>query len=103
MYSIRNGSKRLEPTVKEVMETVALIHDKTLLLDQIFLGQPDIREGYHEAIEILLRNKRSYDQISENVITDRGWIIALIAVDYLNGECDRKVLINIWPRCLLEN
>ncbi|WP_138477116.1 hypothetical protein [Dyadobacter bucti] len=83
------------PTKDEIEHTINLIYGK-LALPQIHVSSnAAIKEGYEEAIEILTDGKRSYNQISKNLKTDQGKAIAVHAVDYLNGECTRKVLVGI--------
>jgi len=83
------------PTPDEIEETIDLIYNK-LALPQINVAKNDaIREGYYEAIEILTDRKSSYDQISKELKTVQGKAIAVLAVDYLNGECERKALVGV--------
>lgn len=83
------------PTLDEIEETIAII-DRKLSLPQINVTKNDaVREGYLEAFEILTNRKNSYDQISRELKTIQGKAIAVLAVDYLNGKCERKVLVGV--------
>lgn len=69
---------------------------RKLSLPQINVAKNDsIREGYLEAFEISTNRKNSYDQISQDLKTTQGKAIAVLAVDYLNGECERRALVGV--------
>ena len=81
------------PTPEQVEETIDLIYKK---LEQPEMNHQDnaaIREGYEEAADILFENYRTYAGISSTTVQGRS--IAVMAVDYLNGEVSQKVLVGV--------
>lgn len=81
------------PTPAEIESLVGIIRSR-LALPQMQLAENDaIREGYLEAVKILTSGDKGYDQISKDLQTDHGKVIAVHAVDYLNGECGRDMLV----------
>lgn len=57
-----------------------------------------IKEGYTEVVRILVEDIKNYELISDSLKTVQGRAIAIIAVDYLRGECTKKVLIGVHLR-----
>ena len=81
------------PTPEHVEETIDLIYKK---LEQPEMNHQDnaaVREGYEEAADILFENYRTYAGISSTTVQGRS--IAVMAVDYLNGEVSQKVLAGV--------
>ncbi|REA62071.1 hypothetical protein DSL64_10470 [Dyadobacter luteus] len=56
-----------------------------------------IKNGYREAIKILTGNIRSYEEIDLMLEAGQPLSIAVMAVDYLNGECSQKALLAVDP------
>jgi len=54
-----------------------------------------IKNGYKEALKILVGNVRSYEEISMLLEAGQPLSIAVMAVDYLNGECSQKALLAV--------
>ncbi|MBD2753808.1 hypothetical protein [Spirosoma validum] len=52
-----------------------------------------VREGYEEAVNILVEDRRTYEGIDLDTVQSRS--IAVLAVDYLNGECEKKFLVGV--------
>ena len=54
-----------------------------------------VKEGYKEAIHILCNRIESYSGIKEQCHSVQSRAIAVLAVDFLHGECEHKVLCNV--------
>lgn len=54
-----------------------------------------VKEGYKEAIHILCNRIESYSGIKERCHSVQSRAIAVLAVDFLHGECEHKVLCNV--------
>jgi SOS response regulatory protein OraA/RecX len=79
------------PSTFEIHETIDLIQKK---IDSGSLSE-EVKEGYEEALNILVHRKRSYKEIDPALNGKRGAAIAVMAVDYLAGEVEQKVLVGI--------
>lgn len=93
--SEQKGFENIRPSDDEIEVTIQLIND---ILDssQIdLLKNKSVKEGYDEAVDILVEDKRSYGQISTTLKSVQGRAIAVLAVDYLNGECTREILVGV--------
>jgi uncharacterized protein YgiM (DUF1202 family) len=82
------------PTSDEIKYAVEALSNKAAQLDISLTEDAALIEGYQEAIDILQNDKRTYDQISVHLKTDQAKVIAVKAVDYLNGTCSQKLLLN---------
>ncbi|TDE11616.1 hypothetical protein [Dyadobacter psychrotolerans] len=83
------------PTEDQVEETISMISRKLQhpsLDSEQNLG---IKNGYKEALKILVGNVRSYEEISMLLEAGQPLSIAVMAVDYLNGECSQKALLAV--------
>ena len=83
------------PSEDEIEETLQLIND---ILERPEIDKPAnaaVKEGYDAAAEILAEDWRSYDLVPKRLKTVQGRAIAVLAVDFLNGECTQKVLIGV--------
>lgn len=83
------------PTEDEIEETVSKIYDR---LENPAVNKAinaGVKEGYEEAIDILVDDKKDYKLISSSLKTVQGRAIAVLAVDYLNGECTQEVLLGV--------
>lgn len=81
------------PAHAEIMETVNIIQDKLELLS----GNEAVKEGYMVAIQLLTENKTSYDQISTSITNHVSRAIAVLGINYINGECSRETLLSLMP------
>lgn len=87
--------ENIRPSEGEIEATIQLIND-ILELPQIdLLKNTSVKEGYDEAVDILVEDKRSYGQISNALKSVQARAIAVLAVDYLNGECTREILVGV--------
>ena len=88
----------ITPTQNEIQETIDLINKKMESLKMKSTGNENVMEGYAEALRLLNENSSSYDHISASLQSDSSRAIAVLAVDYLNGECSRKMLLEFGSR-----
>lgn len=54
-----------------------------------------VKEGYKEAIHILCNRIESYEEIPLRCHSVQSRAIAVLAVDFLHGECEHNVLCNV--------
>ena len=80
------------PTPTEVEETIVVLKGILSLAEINLSENADIKEGYEEALRLISGSSTSYDIISPDLVSDKAKAIAVMAVDYLNGECRREVL-----------
>lgn len=96
-YNMNSSEQRefesVRPANAEIMETVNIIQEKLELLS----GNEVVKEGYVEAIQLLTENKTSYDQISTSIKNHVSRAIAVLAINYINGECSRETLLSLMP------
>ena len=81
---------------KEIDQCIKLIQDR---LDDPLMDLPQnarVKEGYIKALEILNKKVCNYAGAGiKNLSNTQSRTIAVLAVDYLNGECDILVLTSI--------
>ena len=82
-------------TEGEIQETIGKVNER-LQEKPInkFVNAP-VKEGYKEALHILNNKIEIIDDIPQHCKTIQGRSIAWLAVDYLQGECDQKTLVNV--------
>jgi hypothetical protein len=83
------------PTESEIEQTLADVEQRLKHPDMKKPINRAIKEGYTEAGRILIEDVTSYKHISDNLTTVQGRAIAVLAVDYLAGECTKKVLMGV--------
>jgi hypothetical protein len=88
----------ITPTGEDVKETIALLHIKLESREMQFPAHDALRQGYQAAIALLEKNKNSYEDIPPSLETDTSRAIAVLTVDYLNGECSRETLMEFGGR-----
>jgi Holliday junction resolvase-like predicted endonuclease len=89
--------ERATPSEEQIEETIQMISRK---LQHPVTNREEnlsIKNGYREAIKILVGNIRSYGEIDLMLEAGTSLSIAVMAVDYLNGECSQKALLAIEP------
>lgn len=81
---------------KEIDQCIRLIQDR---LDDRFMDLPQnarVKEGYIKALEILKKKVSSYTGAGiKNLSNTQSRAIAVLAVDYVNDECDILVLTSV--------
>lgn len=91
---------------KEIDQCIRLIQNR---LDNKFMDLPQnsrVKEGYIKAIEILKKKVSNYNSSGiKNLSNIQSRAIAVLAVDYINGECDILVLssVPIWEPNTVNN
>ena len=81
---------------KEIDQCIRLIQDR---LDDRCMDLPQnshVKEGYIKALEILKKKVSDYTGAGiKNLSNTQSRAIAVLAVDYVNGECDILVLTSV--------
>ena len=54
-----------------------------------------VKEGYKEAIHILCNKIESYNDIPTRCHSVQSRAIAVLAVDFLHGECEHRILCGV--------
>jgi prefoldin subunit 5 len=88
----------IAPTHDEIQETIVLVSSKMESLKMTVSETENVIEGYAEAVRLLTENSNSYDHIISSLQSDISRAIAVLAIDYLNGECSRKMLLEFGSR-----
>jgi methylmalonyl-CoA mutase N-terminal domain/subunit len=86
--------EKVVPTEAQIKQT---IQDLKARLADVAMNKPinrAIREGYSEVLDILVEDRRTYDGI-DKLSTVQGRAIAVLGVDWLNGECTKQVLMGV--------
>lgn len=89
-----NSKPTSKPTDSEIIETIQKI-EKIMQFKAInrYVNFA-VKEGYYKAIMIL--NAKEYNTSSISKLkTIQGRAIALLAIDYLNGECFQEILLSV--------
>jgi hypothetical protein len=89
--------ERATPSEDQIEETIQMVARK---LQHPITNREEnqgLKNGYREAMKILTGNVRSYDKIDLMLEAGLALSIAVMAVDYLNGECSQKALLAIEP------
>ncbi|OZI09602.1 hypothetical protein BWI93_03195 [Siphonobacter sp. BAB-5385] len=84
----------MKPTENQIEKAIEEIRKK---LDQLGITKAanfPQKEGYTEAVDILAEDRQTYEGI-DKLETVQGRAIAVLAVDFLNGECDQKMLCGV--------
>lgn len=79
------------PTENQIHQTIQSLKQR---LNWSQMERPDnkpVKEGYSEAVNILVEDRRTYEGIGK-LKTQQGRAIAVLAVDYLNGLCTQRSL-----------
>jgi len=88
--------EHITPTEQEIDDTVAAIRE-ILSSDKTFHSEhPDLVEGYEEAVRLLIARKANYDDIKPALLNTKSKAVAVLAVKYLNGECSKEVLTDLF-------
>ncbi len=83
---------RTEEQIQAAIEAI----DKRLQEPQMnqYRNAP-VKEGYTEALRILRERIESYEAIPQHCHSVQSRAIAVLAVDFLHGECEHNVLCNV--------
>ena len=85
--------EHVTPSNEEIRETISFISKKLDVPEMGLLENEPFKEGYSAAIKVLTNDIRTYEMLSQNLTTLGGKAIAILAVNYLNGECSQKTLL----------
>lgn len=82
-------------TEEEIQAAIAAISER-LQEPQInqYRNAP-VKEGYNEALRILTERVESYGEIPQHCHSVQSRAIAVLAVDFLHGECKHEVLCKV--------
>lgn len=84
----------MKPTEFQIQNTIDMIDDKLDDPKAELSSNLAVKEGYTEALDILVNDRQTYDGI-DSLTTVQGRAIAVLAVDYLLGDCEQKVLVGV--------
>ena len=87
-------TKILPPSEEEIENTLQKLQDRLEEKAMPLLANAAVKEGYTESVDILADDRRTYAGI-DNLKTVQGRAIAVLAVDYLNGECTAEALLGV--------
>lgn len=84
------------PTEEEIDETLQKINDILEKPEIDTIKNKSVREGYDLAAHILAEDLREVKEVDFSPAKSvQARVIAFLAIDYLNGECEQKVLLNV--------
>ncbi len=86
------------PSDEEIEETILLVSRKIQHPTTNRDENSAMKSGYREAIKILVDRVRTYEAIDMMLEAGLAQSIAVMAVDYLNGECSQKALLAVEPK-----
>lgn len=84
----------MPPTEGQIKQTIQDLQKR--LADPLInqkINRP-VKEGYSESVNVLAEHRTTYDGIDQ-LTTLQGRAIAVLAVDYLKGECSKEVLMGV--------
>jgi hypothetical protein len=89
-----NPNGKSLPTETEIEDTLQKLQDRLEEKAMSLSANAAVKEGYEESVDILADDRRTYAGI-DKLKTTQGRVIAVLAVDYLNGECTAEVLLGV--------
>jgi hypothetical protein len=81
------------PAEKEILETKGLVEQKLAVIRSSRTLNSMAERGYEASIDVLTKDIRDRDSLLLTVPDLGGSVLPLLAIDYLNGACDREVLL----------
>lgn len=86
----------MKPTENQIKDAIKAIK-KRMADPAIELKENEpIKEGYYKSLEILSNPNNGWNYwLVNNLKTEQSRAIAIITIDFLNGECSHKVLCNV--------
>jgi len=82
------------PTDEEIQDTIAKIEERLNYKPINRYVNAGVKEGYQEAVKILREKRTTYEGLA-NMKTVQGRAIAMLTIDYLNGNHKQRHLIEI--------
>lgn len=92
----------IPPSEDEIEDTLQKLQDRLEEKAMSLSANAAVKEGYEESVDILADDRRTYAGI-DRLKTQQGRAIAVLAVDYLNGECTAEVLLGVPLKRSLES
>lgn len=83
------------PTEDEIEETLQQIQDMLELPEADLLKNFHAVKGYRAMVDVLADDVRSYSGIPASLAGEVARTMAVLAVDYLNGDCSKRNLLSI--------
>lgn len=80
---------------EEIEQTITLIEGRLQEPEMAQVRNESVRRGYEKAVQLLKRRESEYNIGKMPATTLQARAIAVLAVDYLLGECDQHVLCNV--------
>lgn len=81
---------------KEIKECIKQIKER---LNELGMNEPQnssVKAGYQKAVEILKKRSTDFKEMEVQYLPSyQAKAIALIAIDYLNEDAEKEVLLNI--------
>lgn len=84
----------MKPSETDIQQTIRLLQQRLAKPDMEKPINRAIKQGYTESINILVEGRETYAGI-DTLSTQQGRAIAVLAVDYLLGNCEQRVLVNV--------
>lgn len=91
----QNHNNMITRTEEEIQAALATISER---MEKPQINQrrnAPVKEGYTEAINILRNRIESYDDIPSHCHSVQSRAIAVLAVDFLHGECEHHILCGV--------
>lgn len=88
----------ITPTEEEINDTVAAVSEILSSPEIVHSENKDLLEGYEEAKRLLISRNNRYEEINPALASTKGKAVAVLAINYLNGECSRAVLTGLFHK-----
>lgn len=96
MKAIKEAPALIPPTENEIELTLQAVQDRLEEPGMKLEANESVRLGYEAAVDILADDIRDYKKIpGEDLKTDQSRAVAVLAVDFLNGEVSAEVLLGV--------
>ena len=82
-------------TEEEVQSIIAQLNERRQQPQLKLACNEQVKVGYREALRVLCDKDESLQHIAEHCESVQARCIAWLAVDYLHGQCEANVLLNI--------
>jgi len=82
-------------TEEEVLSTIAQLNERRQQPQLKLASNEQVKVGYREALRVLCDKDENLQHIVEHCESVQARCIAWLAVDYLQGQCEANVLLDI--------
>lgn len=82
-------------TEEEVQSTIAQLNERRQQPQLKLASNEQVKVGYREALRVLCDKDENLQHIVEHCEIVQARCIAWLAVDYLQGQCEANVLLDI--------